>query len=324
MPPSRMSTGSPPRRRGARRPLVGTTTIIRITPASAGSTSSPGRADRYGSDHPRVGGEHTGYITPGAYAVGSPPRRRGALSGRILVSGHGRITPASAGSTVLTLVRSVAGSDHPRVGGEHYNSRHAVQLPNGSPPRRRGAPGSCHLRRRDRRITPASAGSTVSPGVTSCSCTDHPRVGGEHPAQPETINVQVGSPPRRRGALPATSHRPGSGRITPASAGSTNSRCADSSASADHPRVGGEHGNKRLLPLGTNGSPPRRRGAPSRRCRSRGRWRITPASAGSTGSSVVSHACMSDHPRVGGEHSSSNSSGIRHSGSPPRRRGARS
>src|SRR5450759_3733811 len=115
----------------------------------------------------------------------SPPRARGApYAGR-----HGRtylaITPASAGSTGPLCPRRTSTKDHPRERGEHTRWRaprvgrdHLRERGEheclqewgngglGSPPRARGA--------RDRRggagllvrITPASAGSTVTVSYT--------------------------------------------------------------------------------------------------------------------------------------------------------------
>ena len=95
------------------------------------------------------------------------------------------------------------------------------------------------------------------------------------------------------------------------------------SATADHPRVCGEHPTHVRRSQGRTGSSPRLRGA---RCSGRCRCicgRIIPASAGSTLTRSIRLAIARDHPRVCGEHGVTWYNIPSGAGSSPRLRGAR-
>ncbi len=213
--------GSPPRRRGAHRLPRVVGWHVRITPASAGSTRPANTTTAPATDHPRVGGEHTRVAKILACGSGSPPRRRGAPGARTTGGTRRRTTPASAGSTgsVPSVPRWTA--DHPRVGGEHASHSYALTPCGGSPPHRRGAHQHVPAQGELRRITPASAGSTISGTWPAPAWTDHPRVGGEHQGAPSRGLFGAGPPPRRRGALDPRDRDRYLRRTTPTSAGST-------------------------------------------------------------------------------------------------------
>ena len=131
----------------------------------------------------------------------------------------------------------------------------------------------------------------------------------------------MGSPPHVRGKDALRLCQPPGGRITPAHAGKsfTCGRCP--SICQDHPRMCGEKGiwlKCRSLFLG---SPPRMRG------KGRGpenlgpAYRITPAYAGKSGSSLKKGTGSEDHPRACGEKSGGSVCLPGHAGSPPRMRG---
>ncbi len=112
--------GSPPRSRGAQRLSRAEEDLAGITPAFAGSTIAgylPGDSDwdhprvrgehgapvgprPFGGDHPRVRGEHVIRPAPDLPEGGSPPRSRGARTGKSRAQAQARITPAFAGSTM--------------------------------------------------------------------------------------------------------------------------------------------------------------------------------------------------------------------------------
>ena len=90
-----------------------------IIPAYAGSTSLPIPPWAWPTDHPRIRGEH--FVLPAVSSPpgGSSPHTRGALAE---CGGFGincGIIPAYAGSTATNGVKTVCGSDHPRIRGEH-------------------------------------------------------------------------------------------------------------------------------------------------------------------------------------------------------------
>ena len=207
-----------------------------------------------------------------------------------------------AGSTVDGPRFGEGQEDHPRVGGEHETATTRPAGGGGSSPRWRGAPGRVrhdHLRLG---IIPALAGSTSRPENTSPNAD--------------------GSSPRWRGAQLGHAEGPVRAGIIPALAGSTGTWCGTGGGCRDHPRVGGEHVEEDSPIVGMLGSSPRWRGALPRAELNATLPRIIPALAGSTPSPVHDQGTQPDHPRVGGEHSSSRSLAFSICGSSPRWRGA--
>ena len=131
-----------------------------------------------------------------------------------------------------------------------------------------------------------------------------------------------GSSPRMRGApfLHARWHRLAG--IIPAYAGSTSFRPRTHRSRWDHPRVCGEHHCPRYEVSRFPGSSPRMRGALRIDGPVVNPQGIIPAYAGST---ARSHAFPSrdwDHPRVCGEHQTTDKASVNNMGSSPRMRGA--
>ena len=132
----------------------------------------------------------------------------------------------------------------------------------------------------------------------------------------------MGSSPRMRGARFSITSRNKLGRIIPAYAGSTTRPLRRASATADHPRVCGEHGSHPPASDRLPGSSPRMRGALKQTYL---RWavsRIILAYAGSTQLLGGHDACSEDHPRVCGEHATKGTDMDWGWGSSPRMRGA--
>jgi len=132
-------------------------------------------------------------------------------------------------------------SDHPRVCGEHgtYTAPGCDRC--GSSPRLRGTRMDAARVESAVRIIPASAGNTPLQVRTVSSLTDHPRVCGEHCQAMDSRTRLRGSSPRLRGTRTEAAKRALGERIIPASAGNTLSRAWAAAATADHPRVCGEH-----------------------------------------------------------------------------------
>ena len=116
-------SGSPPRMRGPPSAPGGLPEPVRITPAYAGTTSSPRRIRREIRDHPRVCGDHLGITSLASIPWGSPPRMRGPLEEPEAVQESIRITPAYAGTTATSTADGRMAKDHPRVCGDHPVSR---------------------------------------------------------------------------------------------------------------------------------------------------------------------------------------------------------
>src|SRR5690606_16005120 len=114
--------------------------------------------------------------------------------------------------------------------------------------------------------------------------------------------AQKGSPPHTRGALVHLLQLHGHLRITPAYAGSTPTDDSRRRQRTDHPRIRGEHTDRRFPPESPHGSPPHTRGAHRPTIPAGDNARITPAYAGSTPPGPWRCQRGSDHPRVRGEH----------------------
>ena len=73
---------------------------MRITPAGAGKTGSPGHFSPFEKDHPRRCGENPTFVPAVVEVIGSPPQVRGKLFVVVSKSATYRITPAGAGKTL--------------------------------------------------------------------------------------------------------------------------------------------------------------------------------------------------------------------------------
>ena len=171
--------GSPPRMRG-RRPRRGPPpSFLRLTPAYAGKTPVPvGRIGVSGA-HPRVCGEDSAGGLNSWSDAGSPPRMRGRRSSAMASRSQSGLTPAYAGKTGRACRHEAGQTAHPRVCGEDIEPGGLGGLAAGSPPRMRGRRSDPTRLRLDRRLTPAYAGKTDSPGPGTTSPRAHPRVCGE-------------------------------------------------------------------------------------------------------------------------------------------------
>ena len=315
--------GSSPRGRGTQPEHAQEARGRRIIPARAGNTRPRGPARAPEPDHPRAGGEHTGLTALPELPSGSSPRGRGTHPGR----GHDcvtrRIIPARAGNTGKMATGSGPSPDHPRAGGEHRCARACASRCIGSSPRGRGTLRRPVRRTPRSRIIPARAGNTTTIAGRSPTPSDHPRAGGEHLTRlPGRVRI-IGSSPRGRGTPADKIGELRLGRIIPARAGNTDSRCGENILTADHPRAGGEHHHHLFPAISRSGSSPRGRGTPDLD-QGRGRaCRIIPARAGNTRDSPARRTGQSDHPRAGGEHLKGEEHELVEDGSSPRGRGTR-
>ena len=268
-------------------------------------------------------GEHYAGVTVESFGTGSSPRARGTLCPLNPEVEQNRIIPACAGNTHRPADGTAHLADHPRVRGEHAAATARALLTDGSSPRARGTRPlrlHCHF---DFRIIPACAGNTGSARTTRNGRTDHPRVRGEHPRSGWPWACPFGSSPRARGTHLLAAPRMGLVWIIPACAGNTSRSAPAHQASADHPRVRGEHSSFESSGCCPCGSSPRARGTPRSGPASSSPTRIIPACAGNT--SPMPHKALhaADHPRVRGEHVDHQHEPARVVGSSPRARGTR-
>ena len=113
-------SGLPPRMRG-KVPMLRRFPIIQgITPAYAGKRRHERMGRQNGQDHPRVCGEKLGFARELIPSLGSPPRMRGKDGTKEWADKMGRITPAYAGKSLVSLGSLSQVWDHPRVCGEKF------------------------------------------------------------------------------------------------------------------------------------------------------------------------------------------------------------
>ena len=212
---------------------------------------------------------------------------------------------------------------HPRVRGEHDETKTRHGDAAGSSPRARGTRRRRGRERDRRRFIPACAGNTLPPAIAPAGLAVHPRVRGEHETSAGTVRRCIGSSPRARGthhALPELKRRI---RFIPACAGNTIRPIFWCFQVTVHPRVRGEHpdalaGRSRMV-----GSSPRARGTRLRDAAPHPLGRFIPACAGNTADVGLPHRGWTVHPRVRGEHIGNPKMGVGPSGSSPRARGTR-
>ena len=90
--------------------------------------------------HPRVCGENLTSRLKACSVLGSSPRVRGKLRGRVNVGDSPRLIPACAGKTHSRRVVAFGHWAHPRVCGENVEREEFLSPVSGSSPRVRGKP----------------------------------------------------------------------------------------------------------------------------------------------------------------------------------------
>ena len=181
--------GSPPLMRGPRSNEDKVPCDSRITPAYAGTTVLARVLTTGNKDHPRLCGDHmytTRYIRR---REGSPPLMRGPPGAGITSGKRARITPAYAGTTLLTKGIYLHMKDHPRLCGDHLNYHFRFQKMEGSPPLMRGPPVIDGENSTQEGITPAYAGTTWLSLSSDRLRRDHPRLCGDHTKSKRTSQI---------------------------------------------------------------------------------------------------------------------------------------
>ena len=319
---ARCRFGSPPRVRGkhAQDPRDGV--LLRLTPACAGKTASPGPTPPQSSAHPRACGENPHAGDREREGPGSSPRIRGkprrtgvgrphtglipAHAGKQEddlheLQGQGLI-PAHAGKTSAASLALMSAWAHPGACGENglRHDHHAQH--EGSSPRVRGKLQELDPGRARRGLIPACAGKTTGGGG--------PRPRG-------------GSSPRVRGKpIGSTGQRSLNGLI-PACAGKTDRLHWTTLPRRAHPRVCGENAMLRSRGGGPPGSSPRVRGKHGPHGLPARRRRLIPARAGKTARRLRRAPTRAAHPRACGENRRRRAGAPTPLGSSPRVRGKR-
>ncbi len=152
----------------------------RITPACAGTTVREQKVPQRTTDHPRMCGDHDMDDMTSAMKLGSLPHVRGPPRYPEGERDRAGITPACAGTTLLSRSYAHLSWDHPRMCGDHLLLFLLVRVLRGSPPHVRGPLRDHIITSVSPRITPACAGTTVAEVEYVIAVRDHPRMCGDH------------------------------------------------------------------------------------------------------------------------------------------------
>ena len=277
------SCGSSPHARGTRcRPRSGPA-AGRFIPACAGNTARSQSSACAVAVHPRMRGQHPLDGPLVARMIGSSPHARGTRGDVRRHQSCVRFIPACAGNTRRSSTAETRPTVHPRMRGEHRLCASDASCLHGSSPHARGTRRANLLHAAKRRFIPACAGNTRFRHTRSLCRSVHPRMRGEHGASPAAYNCTTGSSPHARGTLELVDQDDAHARFIPACAGNTPSRRASRSRSAVHPRMRGEHPDRRRIPRALPGSSPHARGTRADTQARAALPRFIPACAGNTG-----------------------------------------
>ena len=153
-------SGSPPRMRGQ---VINAGSLCRvegITPADAGTSRNALIYHSIKTDHPRGCGDKPDWRHNIFQDNGSPPRMRGQGNFPLKSVREFGITPADAGTSLLSFFHSCYSWDHPRGCGDKLSTRSLSAFPEGSPPRMRGQGWDGCVGFHSAGITPADAGTS--------------------------------------------------------------------------------------------------------------------------------------------------------------------
>ncbi len=271
--------------------------------------------------HPRLCGEHGLVCRSFLSASGSSPPVRGTPASRRDCRHLERFIPACAGNTRSGRRQGRIRTVHPRLCGEHQAAAAAAKILFGSSPPVRGTLRPARRGVTTPRFIPACAGNTSRTVARSVSATVHPRLCGEHAcAMPEHSLILGSSPPVRGTQAVGEVHRHG-GRFIPACAGNTRPVLPLRGRPTVHPRLCGEHAAFQDSCAPAGGSSPPVRGTRLHRRRHDHVYRFIPACAGNTDRAGRWKCARAVHPRLCGEHASTQTRKTRHTGSSPPVRG---
>ena len=316
--------GSPPLARGTGGGTPNILHISGITPACAGNRCGQRICPQSARDHPRLRGEQTFSNIEQQSAEGSPPLARGTVAAAWPVPPCQRITPACAGNSAISNLRSYAGRDHPRLRGEQSVLTRGKTPRVGSPPLARGTVYRTSPPRARGGITPACAGNRHTEDKAYHGIGDHPRLRGEQCHSISAAAFRAGSPPLARGTVTVIKALAADKGITPACAGNRLHLIHVLIPVQDHPRLRGEQSCFFVNSPTILGSPPLARGTAVVRAVRVAAYGITPACAGNRNIPSVSPFAKWDHPRLRGEQTALQIINAFNEGSPPLARGTAS
>ncbi len=206
------AAGSPPLARGRHDGRAVGGGRLRITPARAGTATSPTPGPRVRTDHPRSRGDGAAMASTTRPIGGSPPLARGRPRLLLRPTLGGGITPARAGTAWRRRTLRWRTRDHPRSRGDGANWRSLENGRLGSPPLARGRPMVTTSDNPGPWITPARAGTALRGRSSAWGSWDHPRSRGDGASGCCWVMNVPGITPARAGTAQPS---PGSVSLTP-------------------------------------------------------------------------------------------------------------
>ncbi|AFV90760.1 hypothetical protein PACID_29950 [Acidipropionibacterium acidipropionici ATCC 4875] len=313
--------GLPPPARG--RPLGGGGVGVeeRITPACAGTTKPQAGWQGPAADYPRLRGDDAFTGVEVSELGGLPPPARGRPEAAARPVRAARITPACAGTTSDRSGIACARPDYPRLRGDDLDIPPFRDGIRGLPPPARGRLHHGLVERRDGRITPACAGTTLAMTCARARPPDYPRLRGDDFESSRSLRASAGLPPPARGRLWRSAWPASCDRITPACAGTTTPAARSPGSGADYPRLRGDDSQVLATAKTKGGLPPPARGRLHQLVGADVVSRITPACAGTTEIRTWGSRTGTDYPRLRGDDSAANLGLANGYGLPPPARG---
>ena len=176
---------------------------------------------------------------------------------------------------------------HPRSRGEHSVVCKSTWISKDSSPLARGTQCMTFYAQAAKGLIPARAGNTITPRLMPRWAWAHPRPCGEHCGDTLSAPPPPGSSPPVRGARDSVLDGVYKIGLIPARAGSTQQKGVCKKQLRAHPRPCGEHPERSLAHLTSQGSSPPVRGARVCRVNIRSWLGLIPARAGSTATATL-------------------------------------
>ncbi len=206
--------------------------------------------------------------------------------------------------------------------GDHYRAGPTLRPGCGSSPHARGPRCSQWDNPSNRRFIPACTGTTCHHEYVQLRYAVHPRMHGDHGAEPVDGAFNIGSSPHARGPRKSVSKSGEKSRFIPACTGTTSPAMQPDRTISVHPRMHGDHQYGHTALAAVFGSSPHARGPPRAYVRDRAPpgssphargpprgndtngmlARFIPACTGTTIRSRIVNPSQSVHPRMHGDH----------------------
>ena len=186
--------------------------------------------------------------------------------------------------------------------GEHQRTFVRIVRRRGSSPHAWGTHDTSTVKHLERRFIPTCVGNTWCRGSSSIPESVHPHMRGEHIKGREIKLCELGSSPHAWGTLRSGADSIGKRRFIPTCVGNTRAQCHFQLPTPVHPHMRGEHINKVIHNLSTNGSSPHAWGTQMNLICTKPLLRFIPTCVGNTLYLLRYIASRLVHPHMRGEH----------------------